>query len=258
MSVDFSVKDKVAIVTGGSKGIGRAIALALAEHGADVTIGARGEDALASTKADIEALGRRCLAISANMAKEEDWQRLVDETIAKFGGVDILVNGAAVASNFGPVENIDSKRWDLCMKVNLKAPWALSSLCLPSMRERGGGSIIHITSNEGMRPTQGMGAYSVSKGALVTLTQLCGKEWAPHRVRVNCIAPGLVRTEMATPLIEHFEKQGPLQNPLKRDGEPDDIAGLALYLASGAGVYTTGQNFVVDGGELVLAPTDQL
>src|SRR5262245_4682064 len=249
MSVDFSVTGKVAIVTGGSKGIGRAIALALAEHGADVTIAARGEDALASTKTAVEALGRRCLAVSANMAKEEDWTRLVDETLEAFGGVDILVNGAAVASGYGPVETTDSKRWDLCMKVNLKAPFMLSSLCLPSMRARGGGSIVHITSNEGMRPTYGMGAYSVSKGALVTLTQLCGKEWALYGVRVNCIAPGLVRTEMAAPLIEHFEKQGHLPNPMKRVGEPDDIAGIALFLASNAGVYTTGQNFVVDGGE---------
>src|SRR5262245_27475136 len=163
MSVDFSVKGKVAIVTGGSKGIGRAIALALAEHGADVVIAARGEEALASTKAAIEATGRRCLEVSANMAQEEDWQRLVELTVATFGGVDILVNSAAVDSGYGPAEKTDFKRWDLVMKVNLKAPFALSTLCLPSMRERGGGSIIHITSNEGLRPTYGMCAYSVSK-----------------------------------------------------------------------------------------------
>ena len=258
MSVDFSVKGKVAIVTGGSKGIGRAIALALAEHGADVTISARGEDALASTQREIQALGRRCLTVSANMAEEADWKRLVDATIATFGGVDILVNGAAVDSGYGPAENTESKRWDLVMTVNVKAPFMLSTLCLPSMRARGGGSIIHITSNEGLRPTYGMCAYAVSKGALVTLTQQNGKEWAPSGVRVNCIAPGLVRTEMAAPLVALFEKNGTFPNPLKRVGEPDDIAGLALFLASPAGRYATGQNFTVDGGELVLAPTDQL
>ena len=258
MSVDFSMKGKVAIVTGGSKGIGRAIAIALAEHGADVTIAARGEEALASTKREIEALGRRCIAVCANMAKEEDWNRLVDETIAAFGGVDILVNNAAVDAGYGPAENTSFKRWDLVMTVNLKAPFALSTLCLPSMRARGGGSIIHITSNEALRPTYGMCAYSVSKGALVTLTQQNGKEWAPSGVRVNCIAPGLVRTEMAAPLIELFQKQGKLPNPMQRVGEPDDIAGLALYLASDAGRYATGQNFTIDGGEMVLAPTDQL
>src|SRR5262249_35842489 len=152
----------------------------------------------------------------------------------------------------------DFKRWDLVMKVNLKAPFALSTFCLPSMRERGGGSIIHITSNEGLRPSYGMCAYSVSKGALVTLTQQTGKEWAPSQVRGNCIAPGLVRTEMGAPLVEMFEKQGKLPSPLKRVGEPDDIAGIALYLASDAGIYATGQNFTIDGGELVLSPTDAL
>jgi dehydrogenase/reductase SDR family member 4 len=258
MSVDFSVKGKVAIVTGGSKGIGRAIALALAEHGADVTISARGEDALASTKREIEALGRRCLVVQANLANEDDWKRLVDETIAKFGGVDILVNNAAVDSGYAPAEKTDLKRWDLVMKVNLKAPFALSVLCLPSMRARGGGSIIHITSNEGLRPTYGMCAYSVSKGALITLTQQNGKEWAPSRVRVNCIAPGLVQTEMAAPLVDMFLKQGKLPNPMQHVAVPDDIAGIALYLASDAGRYATGQNFTIDGGEMVLSPTDQL
>ena len=258
MSVNFSVAGKVAIVTGGSKGIGRAIALALAEHGADLAIVARGADALAGTKAEIESLGRRCIAIAANMADEADWTRVVDQTIATFGGVDILVNGAAVDSGYGPAENTDLKRWDLVMKVNVKAPFVLSTLCLPSMRARGGGSIIHITSNEGLRPTYGMCAYAVSKGALITLTQQNGKEWAPSGVRVNCIAPGLVRTEMAAPLVELFEKQGAFPNPMKCVGEPDDIAGLALYLASPAGRYATGQNFTVDGGEMVLAPTDRL
>ena len=258
MGVDFSMDGKVALITGGSKGIGRAIALAFAEHGADVVISARGEDALAATKAEIEARGRRCLAVSANMANEEDWQRLADEALAAFGGVDVLVNGAAVDSGFGPVENTSSKRWDLVMKVNLKAPFVLSTLCLPSMRARGGGSIIHITSNEGVRPTYGMGAYSVSKAGLVTLTQVCGKEWARDMVRVNCIAPGLVRTEMAAPLIAHFEQGGRLPNPMRRIGEPDDIAGMALYLASNAGIYATGQVFTIDGGEVVLAATDDL
>lgn len=258
MSVDFSVAGKVAIVTGGSKGIGRAIALALAEHGADVAIVARGAEALAATRAEIEALGRRCIGIAANMAVEDEWSRVVNETLAAFGGVDILVNGAAVDSGYGPAEATDSKRWDLVMRVNVKAPFMLSTLCLPSMRSRGGGSIIHITSNEGLRPTYGMCAYAVSKGALVTLTQQNGKEWAPTGVRVNCIAPGLVRTEMAAPLVDLFEKQGTFPNPMKRVGEPDDIAGVALWLASPAGRYATGQNFTVDGGEMVLAPTDRL
>lgn len=258
VSVDFRVQDKVAIVTGGSKGICRAIALTLAEHGADVTIVARGEEALADTKAAIEALGRRCVAISANMADEDEWPRIIDETIGAFGGIDIVVNGAAATSGFKPIDQVDSKRWDMVMRVNLKAPWQLSSLALPSMQSRGGGSVIHITSNDGLRPTDNMGAYSVSKGALLSLTQLCAKEWAAHGVRVNCIAPGLVRTDMAGPLVEHFEAEGRIPNALRLVGEPDDIAGIALYLASPAGRYATGQTFIVDGGELLLGPADRL
>src|SRR5215472_571531 len=257
MKVNFSVKDKVAIVTGGSKGIGRAIAMTLAENGVDVAIAARGREALDQIRADIAATGRRCIAVSANMADENEWQRLVDETIAAFGGVDILVNNAAADAGYGPIAKTDSASWDLVMKVNLKAPFVLSSRCLPSMKARGGGSVIHITSNEGIRPSFGLGAYSVSKGALVTLAQVCAKEWARDKIRVNCIAPGLVRTEMAAPLVEMVEKSGRYPNPLHRVAEPEEIAGLALYLASDAGSYATGQTFVVDGGELVLAPSDQ-
>ena len=257
MKVSFSVKGKVAIVTGGSKGIGRAIALTFAEHGANVAIAARGREALEKTRADVEATGQRCIALSANMADENEWKRLVDETIAAFGGVDILVNNAAADAGYGPIAKTESSRWDLVMKVNLKAPFGLSSLCLPSMKARGGGSVIHITSNEAIRPSFGLGAYSVSKGALVTLAQVCAKEWARDKIRVNCIAPGLVRTEMADALVKMVEKSGRYPNPLHRVAEPEEIAGLALYLASDAGGYATGQTFVVDGGELVLAPTDQ-
>jgi dehydrogenase/reductase SDR family member 4 len=256
-TVNFSVKDKVAIVTGGSKGIGRAIAITLAENGADVAIAARGREALEKTRSEIEATGRRCIALSADMADEKQWKRLVEETIAAFGGVDVLVNNAAADSGYGPIAKTESARWDLVMTVNLKAPFVLSSLCLPSMKARGGGSVIHIASNEAIRPTFGLGAYSVSKGALVTLAQVCAKEWARDKIRVNCIAPGLVRTEMAAGLVEMVEKSGRYPNPMHRIAEPEEIAAIALYLASNAGCYATGQTFVVDGGEVVLAPMDQ-
>jgi len=257
MKIDFSLKGKVAIVTGGSKGIGRAIALTLAEYGADIAIAARGAEALEKTRSEIQATGRRCISLAADMGDEKEWKRLVDETIAQFGGVDVLVNNAATASSYGPIAKTDSAAWDLVMKVNLKAPFILSSLCRPSMKVRGGGSVIHITSNEAIRPSFGIGVYSVSKGALVTLAQVCAKEWARDKIRVNCIAPGLVRTEMATGLVEMVEKSGRYPNPMHRVAEPEEIAAIALYLASNAGSYATGQTFVVDGGELVLAPTDQ-
>ena len=225
--VDFSVTNKVAIVTGGSKGIGRAIALTLAEHGADVVIAARGREALDQTRAEIEATGRRCLAISADMAREEEWERLVNESIGAMGGIDILVNNAATAPPYGPIAKTDSAIWDLVMKVNLKAPFVLSTLCRASMKTRGGGSVIHITSNEGIRPSFGIGSYSVSKGAMVTLAQVCAKEWARDKIRVNCIAPGLVRTEMAAGLVEMVEKTGTYPNPMHRIAEPHEIAAIA-------------------------------
>lgn len=256
-SVNFSVKDKVAVVTGGSKGIGRAIAITLAENGADVVIAARGQDALDKTRSEIEATGRRCLAIPADMASEDAWDQLINRTIATFGGVDILVNNAAAAPPYGPIARTDGADWDLVMRVNLKAPFVLSNLCRPSMKARGGGSVIHVTSNEAIRPTFGLGCYSVSKGALVTLAQVCAKEWARDKIRVNCIAPGLVRTEMAAGLVEMTEKSGRYPNPMHRVAEPEEIAAIALYLASDAGSYATGQTFVVDGGETILAPTDR-
>ena len=253
--VNFSLAGKVALITGGSKGIGRSIALAFAEHGADVAIVARGREALEAARRDIEATGRRCLALSADMAAEAEWARIVDETVSTFGGIDILVYGAATA-NLAPIVETTSEGWDTVMRVNLKGAFTVSKLCHPYMKGRGGGSVIHITSNECIRPSAGLGTYSISKGAMVTMTQLCAKEWASAKIRVNCIAPGLVRTELAEPLVKMVEQSGQYPNPLKRIGEPNEIAGIALYLASPAGAYATGQTFVIDGGELVYAPLD--
>jgi NAD(P)-dependent dehydrogenase (short-subunit alcohol dehydrogenase family) len=256
--VNLSLDGKAALVTGGSKGICRSIALAFAEHGADVAIVARGREALDATRRDIEATGRRCRALCADMAHEDEWRRVIDETVSAFGGVDVLVYGAATAENIGPITQSTSDGWDLVMRVNLKGAFMVSKLCHPHMKRRGGGSVIHITSNECVRPSFGLGTYSISKGAMVTMTQVCAKEWAGDRIRVNAIAPGLVRTELAEPLVKMVEKSGRYPNPLKRIGEPNEIAGIALYLASPAGAYATGQTFVVDGGELVCAPLDNV
>jgi dehydrogenase/reductase SDR family member 4 len=254
--VNLSLEGKVALITGGSKGIGRSIALAFAEYGAKVAIVARGREALEVTRHDIEATGHQCLSLSADMSREDEWMRIVDETISAFGRVDVLVYSAATAENYAPIIESTSQGWDLVMRVNLKGAFMVSKLCHAHMKSRGGGSVIHITSNECVRPSFGLGSYSISKGAMVTMTQVCAKEWAVDRIRVNCIAPGLVRTELAEPLVKMVEKSGRYPNPLKRIGEPHEIAGIALYLASPAGAYATGQTFVVDGGELVYAPLD--
>lgn len=255
-TVNFSLEGKVALITGGSKGIGRSIALAFAEHGAKLAIVARGREALEETRRAIEAVGGRCLVLSADMAQEEDWSRIVNETVSTFGGIDVLVYGAAAFGTYGPIVESTSEEWDLVMRVNLKGAFMVSRLCHPHMRGRGGGAVIHITSNECVRPSFGLGSYSISKGAMVSMTQVCAKEWAHDKIRVNCIAPGLVRTELAGPLVEMVEQSGHYPNPLQRVGEPNEIAGIALYLASPAGAYATGQTFVVDGGELVYAPLD--
>src|SRR5262245_54929675 len=256
--VNLSLNGKTALVTGGSKGICRSIALAFAEHGADVAIVARGREALEATRRDIEATGRRCVALRADMSTESEWPRVVDETVAAFGGVDVLVYGAATAENIGPIIRSTSEGWDLVMRVNLKGAFVVSKLCHTHLKRRGGGSILQLTSHDCIRPSFGLGTYSISKGAMVTMTQVFAKEWARDRIRVNAIAPGLVRTELAEPLVKMVEKSGRYPNPLKRIGEPNEIAGIALYLASPAGAYATGQTFVVDGGELVYAPLDSV
>ena len=259
MSVDFSVKGKVAIVTGGSKGIGRAIALALAEHGADVTIAARGEEALASTKREIEALGRRCLAVSANMAKEEDWNRLVDETIAAFGGVDILVNNAAVDAGYGPAENTDFKRWDLVMTVNLKAPFALS-YAVPAVDARTRRRFDHPHHVE-RRPASDvrhvcvLGQQRRARDADAAERQGVGAERRArelHRARPRAHRDGGA-ARRAVPEAGQVAEPDAARRRAGRHRRH-----RALPRERTPGEYATGQNFTIDGGEMVLAPTDQL
>lgn len=155
--VDFSLDGRAALITGGSKRIGRSIALAFAEHRANVALVARGGDALEATRRDTEATGRRCLALSADMAREEDWQRIVDEAVSAFGTVDILVYGAATAEDLAPIIESTSEGWDRVMSVNLKGAFMVSKLCHLHMKSRGGGSVIHITSNECVRSSFGLG-----------------------------------------------------------------------------------------------------
>lgn len=247
--VDLSLDGKVAVITGGSKGIGRAIALTLAEHGADVAIVARGLDALKKTQKEIEATGRRGLAIQADVGVDEALERICRETCDQLGGVDILVNNAATGS--GPaLSEVGPEDFQEVMKINVWTPLRLSQLCRESMIERGGGVIINISSNEGVTPSVGTGLYAASKAALNNMSQVLAKEWVRHGIRVSGIAPGLIRTEMAQPIVTAVESSGHYLSPQGRIGEPEEIAGLALYLASPAGSYATGETFVVDGGQL--------
>ena len=251
--VNFSLNGKVAVVIGGSKGIGRAIALSFAEHGADLVISARGREALEATQREIEAFGRQCHVVQADVTNDEDIRRVGEETKEKFGGADILVTMPALGGSFGgyaPIVEWGADKWHTMMQVNLWAPFLASQVFYPTMVERGGGSVIHMTSNDGIRPSGGLGPYPVSRAAVIHLTRVCAVEWAAVGIRVNCIAPGIVRTEMAANLVRRIEETGNHYNPMKRIGEPEDIAGVALYLASEAGRYATGATYVVDGGEI--------
>ncbi len=253
-TVDFSLEGKVALVTGGSKGIGRAIALTFAEHGADVALAARGVETLEQAAKEIEARGRRVLALPTDVSDESALEALVARTRDVLGGVDVLVNNAATGDQGGALADLTRPDFDRVLAVNLWAPIRLCQLCRPSMQERGGGTIINVASNEGIRPMAGLSIYSPSKAALISLTQMLAKEWAKDGIRALCIAPGLVRTELTAELVPAVEEKGIQINPLGVIGEPADIAALALVAASPAGRFLTATTLVVDGGEMSAGP----
>ena len=251
---EFSLAGKVAIVTGGSRGIGRSIAVGLAEAGADVVVAARKLEALEESVAAISATGRKGIAIPTNVREMDALQNLIDQTKAQLGRIDILVNNAATNPVFGPVANLDERAWDTVMNTNVRSLFFLSKMARAAMLEHGqGGSIINVSSTGGFRASGGLGAYSVSKAAVIMLTQVCAKEWGKDGIRVNCIAPGLIKTEFARALWDNeAARQGGANAgaPLGRIGMPDEMAGAAVYFASAASSFTTGQTLVLDGGSL--------
>jgi NAD(P)-dependent dehydrogenase (short-subunit alcohol dehydrogenase family) len=249
----FDLTGKVAIVTGASKGIGAAIAKGLAEQGAKVVICSRKQEALDLYVAEMQKEGLSLVGIECNVSDEDQLQHLVDKTIALYEGVDILVNCAATNPMFGPIEEMESSLFDKMMAVNVKSIFTLSNLCIPYMRQRGGGSIINISSVEGLKPSQNLGVYSVTKAAVNMLTKSQAKEWGSDNIRSNAICPGLVKTKLSagiwknSAVLEAFTDQ----LPLGRMAMPEEMVGLALYLASDAGSYTTGGIFNSDGGYMV-------
>jgi 3-oxoacyl-[acyl-carrier protein] reductase len=247
----FDLTGKVALVTGGGRGIGRAIALAFAEAGADVVPTSRTRSEIEAVAGDIEALGRRTLVATCDVSRTDSIRELLRHVMEAFGRVDVLVNAAAISPIWKRMEDVTDEEWDQILGVNLRGAFLISREVGRMMLEQGSGSVIHIASIAGLRGTSHMGPYSVSKAGLIGLVRVLAYEWAARGVRVNAIAPGWVRTAMAQPVLEHPEiSQGLLREiPMGRFAEPEEIAPLAVYLASDAAVFATGQVYVLDGGQ---------
>lgn len=253
MNNSFSLEGKVALITGASKGIGEAIARNYANMGAKVVINSRKQEAVDAVANAINTEGGTAIGVAGQVGNMEDCQKIFDATMSAFGRIDIVVNNAATNPVFGPVENTDAAVFDKIMNVNVKAPFELAKMCLPIMEKNGGGSIINVSSIGGLKAEQMLGIYSVSKAALISLTKVMAAEWGKHNIRANVICPGLIQTKFSQALWSNdmIMKHMLSQVPLGRIGQPEEIVGLALFLASEASSYCTGGVFVADGGYLV-------
>lgn len=249
----FDLNGRVAIVTGASKGIGKAIAEGLAEYGAKVVVSSRSQEAVDEVAQSITANGGEATGIACHVGDEEQRKSLVAHTIEHYGGVDILVNNAATNPVFAPIETIETPVFDKIMDVNVKACFDFAKLCLPHMKNKKNGSIINIASVEGMKPSNGLGIYSVSKAALIMLTQAQAREWGKFGVRSNAICPGLIKTKFSQALWSNdaIMQQVNHHLPLGRAAETNEVAGLAVYLAADASSYTTGAVLNADGGHML-------
>jgi NAD(P)-dependent dehydrogenase (short-subunit alcohol dehydrogenase family) len=246
----FDLDGKVALITGSTKGIGLAIGKRMAEHGASVVISGRNPEPCEQVAAEIRQAGGKAAAIPCNINYKEQLQNLVAETERQLGPIDILVCNAALNPYYGSSQDIPDAAFDKIMHANIGSAHRLCQLVLPAMAERGGGAVIIISSIAGLKGSGVLGAYAISKAADMQVARNLAVEWGPRNVRVNCIAPGLIRTDFARALWENPETYAITVSkyPLRRIGEPDEIAGAAVFLASPAGSFITGQTLVIDGG----------
>lgn len=246
----FSLEHKVALVTGASRGIGEAIALAYAQAGADVALAARSTDALEATAARIRAMGREAVAVTCDVTSTEQVRSCVDNVLKEFGRIDVLVNNAG-----GPKFNASflatrEEGWDKVIDLNLSSVLRFCQLVGAHMVSRGSGSVINISSVATFRPSPGVAAYAAAKSAVASLTQILAQEWARAGVRVNTVSPGWINTEINRRLMESEVAASRIRGdvPMGRWGETDDLVGVAVWLASAASSYVTGANIPVDGG----------
>jgi len=244
---ELRLDGKTALVTGASKGIGRAIAAAFAAAGADVVLSSRKADALEEAAS---AMGPNATTCPANAGEPDQAEACVDATMQRHGRLDILVNNAATNPYFGPTIDIDLGRYDKTFHVNLRGPLVWTQAAWRAWMQDHGGVVLNVASVGGLRGERGLGIYNVTKAALIHLTKTLAVELAPG-VRVNALAPGLVKTEFARALWEPAEEAAAAHAPLQRLGLPEDVADAALFLASDAGAWITGHTLVVDGGALV-------
>jgi 2-deoxy-D-gluconate 3-dehydrogenase len=252
-SVRYDLTGKIAIVTGGGKGIGKAISLQLARAGASVVVAGRTQADLESVAEEIRQGGGSALAVVADLTVSEQIENLVGATLAEFGGIDILVNNAA-RSYMRPLLEFKEESWDIVFDTNCKGAFLLSRSVAKRMIDRGGGRIINVTTVGAERGSVGVGVYHASKAALKMLTMCMAAEWAPYNINVNAVGPGLTRTEFSRPIWGHTERAQQYLRavPKGRVAEPDEIAGAVLFLACDGSNFVTGQSLYVDGGYLAV------
>jgi len=247
--MDFSLKGKVALITGASRGIGEATVIGMAQAGADLAIVSRKLPDLEKVAEEAKKLGRKCLPVQAHLGKLEEINQLVKRVVEEFGKIDILVNNAATNPTMAQAIDVDERAWDSIMNLNLKGLFFLSQAVARVMREKGGGKIINVSSAAGTTPDL-LPLYSISKAGVNMATKVMAQQWAQYNIRVNAIAPGLTKTRFSEALWKNPDilKMAMFKTPLRRPAEPEEMVGAIIYLASDASSYVTGQIVGVDGG----------
>jgi NAD(P)-dependent dehydrogenase (short-subunit alcohol dehydrogenase family) len=252
--MNFSLEGQVALITGGSRGIGKATALGFAKAGADVAVTSRKLPDLEKVAEEVRALGRKSLAIAAHTGKIDEINALIAKVTEHFGRIDILVNNAGTSPALSPALEAEERLWDTIMNLNLKGLFFISQAVAKVMKEHGGGKIINVASMDGFRPELDMGIYAISKAGVIMATKVMAVEWAQYNIRVNCIAPGNIHTRLGDSrfdAIPGYEEEMLKRTPMGRIADPDEIAGAMIYLASDASSFVTGETLVADGGMLL-------
>ena len=250
--MEFSLKNKVVLVTGASRGIGEATAIGLAQAGADVAIASRKLPDLEKVAEEVKKTGRKCVPVAAHVGKIEEINNLVKKVLEEFGKIDILVNNAATNPSMAPAIDIDERAWDSIMNLNLKGLFFLSQAVARGMKEKGGGKIINVSSVAGITPDI-LPVYSISKAGVIMATKVMAQQWAPYNIRVNAIAPGLTKTRFSEALWKNPDilQMAMTRTPMARPADPEEMVGAIIYLASDASSYVTGQVIAIDGGSTI-------